>query len=271
MSEPFQSDLYGQTVVRVSRPYDTQLKPLGDLALAKLNAQHGEYIIDIGCGAAQTCLQIGEAVGLSGSVLGIDISPVLVDFAAERTSSMPQIQIVRGDAGTFAFEPHTYDALYSRFGVMAFKDPVSTFSNLHSALKPGGRLAFVCWRSFGENELDNLPFHAAMDYLPYDDVQNVERAAPFSFSDPGIAKAVLCESGFGGIKFSAHNVRVSAGDLDSTLELCLSAGALGGIIRKSAELREDVVEPVRKALATKGCAQGVFMNAAVWTVTANAQ
>lgn len=79
LSTDFPDDLYGRTVVGVTRQYDAQLKPLGDLALSKLAAQEGEYIIDVGCGAGQTCLQIAETVGHSGLVLGIDISPIIAN------------------------------------------------------------------------------------------------------------------------------------------------------------------------------------------------
>ena len=39
----------------------------------------------------------------------------------------------------------------SRFGVMFFEDPVAAFENIRRAAKPGGRMAFVCWRTEAEN------------------------------------------------------------------------------------------------------------------------
>src|SRR6266566_4487716 len=44
---------------------------------------------------------------------------------------------------------------------MAFQDPVAAFSNFRRMMKPSGRLAFVCWRTLEENELDLLPLRAA--------------------------------------------------------------------------------------------------------------
>ena len=37
------------------------------------------------------------------------------------------------------------DAVISRFGLMFFEDPDAAFANLARALRPGGRLVFVCW------------------------------------------------------------------------------------------------------------------------------
>lgn len=269
MSKMIENDVYGQAVISVSAAYDCQLKPLGDLALATLAARSGEHIVDIGCGAAQTCLQLAETVGTEGAVLGLDLSPALVEFAAKRASGLPQIEVINADVGAFAFAPHTYDGLFSRFGVMSFADPVASFSNLRSGLKPKGRLAFVCWRAFGENELDHLPFNAALSHLPSDDTRHIEQAYPFSFADIDHVKTVLRESGFEDIEGTPHDLGVSAGDLESTLNLCLGVGALGAILRRKPELRDVVIEPVRKALEERNSAQGLFMNAAVWVVTAN--
>jgi len=263
-------DVYGQTQAKVLRETDLQLTPLGDLALAALAAKQGEQILDIGCGAAYTCLQLAEQVGPLGKVLGVEQTSVLAELATARTRHIPQIQIAHSDAQTYAFEQGAYDALYSRFGVMAFSDPVSTFSHFKSALRPDGRLAFVCWRSFQENELDFLPFNAAHAYLPDHLVQDAPSSTPFSFSQRDTVETVLARAGFKDVALAAHTLAVSAGDVERTLELCLSVGALGRIIRKAPELRNQVAAPVRNALASKNSQGKVFMNAATWVVTARA-
>ena len=265
-----ESDLYGRKVVAVTRAYDAQLKPLGDLALGQLDAQSRERIIDIGCGAGQTCLQLADSVGGAGFVLGVDRSPMLVDYATTRTYDLPQIEMVEADASTYAFEPRRYDALFSRFGVMAFPDPVAAFLNFWRALKPDGRLAFVCWRHFDENELDYLPFNAAATHLPPEHVDTVRAAYPFSFAEADNIKSILSAAGFDSITCNAHDMPVCAGNFDETLELCLTAGALGQRVRVNPALRAQVIDPVREALAKKDSSDGLYMNAAVWVVTAKA-
>jgi hypothetical protein len=49
----------------------------------------------------------------------------------------------------------------SRFGVMALPDHAAAFLNFHRMLKTAGRIAFVCWRSLSETELDLLSLRAA--------------------------------------------------------------------------------------------------------------
>ena len=61
---------------------------------------------------------------------------------------------------------------------------------------------------------------------------------------------------------------VSCGDLDDTIEVLLSVGALGQIVRSENSLRETVEPKLRSALKSRFNPQHVELNAAVWIVTA---
>jgi hypothetical protein len=52
----------------------------------------------------------------------------------------------------------------SSFGVM-FDDPAAAFANLRKALRRGGRLAFVCWRTREENPIFTIGFAEAAAVL----------------------------------------------------------------------------------------------------------
>jgi SAM-dependent methyltransferase len=94
---------------------------------------------------------LGERVGPSGQVLGIDVSAPMLARAAERLPPGAPVKFVRADATTYKFESTAFDLLFSRFGVMFFAEPARAFANLRTALKPGGRLAFACWRSLASS------------------------------------------------------------------------------------------------------------------------
>jgi len=265
------SDLAGQTRVKVSHALDRQLAPLGLRALSCLRPKNGDRVIDIGCGAGQTCIQMAKAVGSSGSVLGVDISPAMVAAAKRRVEALPSVQILQGDAQTIPFVSNAFDALYSRFGVMFFRDPIAAFTNLRRALKADGRMAFVCWRRLEDNDLDTIPLRAARPVLPTGLTSNLDQADPFSFADPTQVKRMLTDTGFQNIQITPHDEAVGSGDLKSMLELALNVGPLGKIIRENQELRERVSGPVQTALESCEGPDGILLTAAVWIVTADAQ
>ena len=76
----------------------------------------------------------------------LDISRPLLDLARRRAAEFgaANVSFAEADVQTYAFAPATFEAVFSRFGVMFFADPATAFANVRWTLKSGGRLAFVC-------------------------------------------------------------------------------------------------------------------------------
>ena len=176
--------LAAEAWVQVREQLDRQLSPLGLAAIRALSLSPGAVVLDVGCGTGQTLLQLAECVGLEGRVIGVDIAPLVVKVAREQTRSWANVEVLEGDVLTLDLHDGSLDAVFSRFGVMAFPDPVAAFSNLRRMLKPSGQLSFVGWRSLAENELDALPLREA-------GLDSVADLTPFSFEDPSYIQQVL--------------------------------------------------------------------------------
>ena len=254
-------DLAARAWVAVREPLDLQLAPLGLRAMEALSPKPGETIVDIGCGAGQTVLQLAERVGPEGRVVGVDIAPMLLDVARGRAAGLTQVALVGANAQTLAMPDGCVDGVFSRFGVMAFADPVAAFANVYRWLKPSGRLAFVCWRSLAENELDLLPLRAA-------GLEAMADPTPFRFEDPDVTRATLEAAGFKRIDIRPHDEPVSSGDLEAMLAVLMRVGPLGRILRENPRLRAAAEPRVRAALAVVGDPSRVALNAATWIVSA---
>ncbi len=150
----------------VREPLERQLAPLGRRALAALAPSPGESVLDIGCGGGETALDLARSVAPDGTVVGVDLSAAVLVFARRAAKGCERVRFVQADAQVFLFEPASFDAAFSRFGVMFFADPTAAFINIRRSLRPNGRLAFVCWRALEENPLDLLPLRAASPHLP---------------------------------------------------------------------------------------------------------
>ena len=115
--------------------------------MARLPLAPGASVLDIGCGCGQTLARARrELVGPTGRVVGVDMSAPMLARARERVAARPEIALVRPTRRLSAFPRGGFDAVYSRFGVMFFEDVRAAFANLRAALRPDGRLAFVCWQ-----------------------------------------------------------------------------------------------------------------------------
>jgi SAM-dependent methyltransferase len=257
------ADLAAAAWAEVREPLDLQLSPLGLRAMEALSPRAGETVVDIGCGAGQTVLQLAERVGPRGRVIGVDIAPRLLDVARERASGLDHVSFIECDAARLDLPAGSIDAVFSRFGVMAFSDAVAAFSAFNRMLKRSGRLAFVCWRSLEENELDRLPLQAA-------GLEHLADATPFSFADPDHVRATLEAAGFTDIGIAAHDQDVTSGGLEAMMTVLLRVGPLGRILRENPDLRTAAQPRVREALAARGDPARVTLRAATWIVSARA-
>ena len=262
----------GQTWARFQEQLDRQIEPLGLEAMRALDPAPGERILDVGCGCGQTSLELATRVTATGAVFGADISLPMLEVARARpvpngaaTPDFRQVDAQSGELGEGAF-----DAVFSRFGVMFFSDPVAAFSNLRKALKPDGRMAFVCWRPFQENLWMRAPMEAAQPFLPPSPPMDPTAPGPFAFADADRVRKVLADAGFSDVTLHAFNASIGGSSLDQTVDLAFRVGPLGAILREQPELAPTVAGAVRSALAPYETPSGVLMPAAVWIVQARA-
>jgi len=263
----------GQAWVAQQVRLDRQLAPLSAAAIDKLGLEVGGRVIDIGCGCGGSTLQLAERVGPRGEALGLDISEAMLDLARRRAGDAraTQARFLQADVQTHAFEAGAYDAALSRFGVMFFADPVTAFANVRRALKPGGRIAFVCWRAPAENPIMTLPMDAAAPFLPEAATgpkvgPNVR--GPFAFADRTRAETILADAGFTDIAAIPHDEMLTAGDLEDAVETALGIGPLASMLREHPQLRDKVGPAVRAALAHHDSPRGVYLASATWIFTA---
>jgi SAM-dependent methyltransferase len=239
------------------------MSQLGMAAIDALALAVGQTVLDIGCGAGQTILQLIDRVGPTGRVIGVDLAPRVLAVARARTGHLPQVTLREEDAASLALPDQSVDAIFSRFGTMSFADPIMAFANMHRMLRRGGRIGFVCWRSLNENELDFFPLEAAGLTAAID-------ATPFSFEDAETVDRILRSTGFSAIEIRAFDALVSSGDAEAMVKVVTRVGVLGKILREAPALLSDAERRVRAALSMRERDGKVSLGAATWIVTASA-
>jgi SAM-dependent methyltransferase len=243
---------------------------IGEVGLAAAAPQHGEHVIDIGCGTGDTTAALARAVGLSGHVLGVDISETLI--TAARTHRLDNATFVVGDAATHPFQASHYDLVFSRFGVMFFADPVAAFRNIRRALKPAGRLVFIAWRTPQENPWGTTPVRAAQPFLPAQPRPGPEDPGQFAFGDRARVERILGEAGFKALRFEPIDRQIWMGN--TVAEVVAGAGKFGPLARAFAGAEPAAIEKAKQAiadvLAPHQGPEGVRLPGACWLVRASA-
>jgi len=260
----------GETWARFQDRLDRQLAPLGLAAIDALAPAAGERVVDIGCGCGHSTMQLAARVGPAGAVVGVDISRPMLGIAESRPApaGAARALFLERDAQTDDLGAGAFDAAYSRFGVMFFSDPAAAFANIRKALKPGGRLAFVCWRPLQDNPWMRAPLDAAQHLLPPPQPFDPAAPGPFAFADPDRVRTILADAGFAGATVEPFDARIGGSGLEETVQLSMKVGPLGAAVRENPRLAGPIAEAVRAALESYVTPRGVSAPSAVWIARA---
>ena len=169
----------------------------------------GGAVLDVGCGCGTTTVALAAAGGAGGTVLGVDLSAAMLARAEERAaaSGASQVRFRRADAQSADLGAGSFDLVFSRFGVMFFADPIAGFANLRRALRPDGRMVFVCWQTPSANPWMAVLNRAAARMFGLDGPPH-DAPGPFSLADPERIAAVLDAGGFRTVEIAAHEERL---------------------------------------------------------------
>jgi SAM-dependent methyltransferase len=211
---------------------DRQIAPFGRQAMDRADIKPGERILDVGCGCGETTFELADRIGASGFVTGVDISGLLIETGRKRAQELAgaNVRFEEGDAQTFLFPSKDFDLVFSRFGIMFFDDPESAFQNLAKALRPGGRLSFVCWPAPGENQFMTIPIAAASRHVTLPAPSEPDAPGPFAFADPERVRRILSRAGFVEVETDRVIEKVGGGTRDETARMLLELGPLSSIL-----------------------------------------
>ncbi|SEI61661.1 class I SAM-dependent methyltransferase [Achromobacter sp. NFACC18-2] len=255
---------------------DAMVAVFGQAALEAAAPATGERALDIGCGAGASSLALAARVGAGGQVLGVDISEPLIGHARSLAHQETRVLFQVADASRAELPEGAFDILFSRFGVMFFDDPIAAFTHMRRALRPGGRVAFVCWRAAAENDWVRLPMGALKGIVPPNSLPDSEAPGPFSFGDPARVAQILSSAGFTDIAIVPFDAAVPFGEggtrdaaVDDAVKMTLEVGPLSSALADQPDdIRARASAAVRAAFAELAGERSVTISGAAWIVTA---
>jgi len=252
--------------------WEAIMRPFGEAMQEAAALRPGERVLDVGCGHGTSTVEAAMRVAPGGTVLGVDISPEMLGPARQRIAGTDNVDLLVADAQVHPFPPGSFDAVISRFGTMFFGDPRAAFANLHAALRPGGRLVFVCWQDPRRIEWIAVSLGAVIPLLGRPpDLGEPGVPGAFALADGDRLRGLLTDAGFGTVDL-AEVVRPQriGPDVDDAAGFILALPESRQMFADApAETPATAAAALRAAFQPFLGPRGVVMDGTAWLVTAH--
>lgn len=246
----------------------------------------GERVLDVGCGCGDTTIMAAHAAAGTlrdgtgtqsprreeadclGSAVGLDLSAPMLAVAQRLAAQAGAANagFVQGDAQMCPLRRNTFDLIISNFGIMFFGDPLAAFARLAAAVRPHGRLTFLCWQDDAVNEVFAIPVHAFGAYaeLPGSSANKL-------FVDPWQITALLSETGWEDVEITSVDELAWLGsDVNDVMRYVRGMPMIRNLTASLDDpaLSERVLAGVATQYAERQRADGIWVRAAAWLVVA---
>jgi len=213
--------------------------------IAAAQVQSGSKVLDVSTGTGEAAAAALPAIGPSGTLVGVDISPEMVRSAVKRISDTRFLPVA-ADGQQLPFRNGCFDAVVCQLGLQFFPDPARGLSEFRRVLSPGGK-ACVCvistpdrapmWGFLAEAIARRLP--EKRDIL----------MASFTLADPKRVENLFRTAGFVNVGVTR---KVSGGSIGSLQEYWgpISAG-VGSIPQLYLRLKEGERRSVRDEVSAR--------------------
>jgi len=143
------------------------LRPSTERVLRAAGIGSGMKVLDVGCGVGDVSFLVGELVGSSGSVVGVDTDAAALAVAEQRRREkrLDNVAFVQGDLRSAPLGGE-FDAAVGRLVLMYQADPTEALRAVAERLRSGGVVAFqelaaaaLPWQPFDWSKEQEISSH----------------------------------------------------------------------------------------------------------------
>lgn len=237
--------------------FERAAQRVNDRLVALAEIAPGDRVLDLATGSGEPALTAARAVGPSGHVVAVDQSKGMLALARERIAAagLTNVELVEADAEALSWEPKSFDAVLSRWGLMFMPDLDGVVHKIHHALKPDGCFATAVWAT-----ADKVP----LIKLARDEIARITGQAPppnapdpTRLADTSILDRALVAAGFWDISIERMTVTFEFASAEAFADFRSDIGGTRAAmlvqnpdVRR--QLREAIVAAARKFAAASG-------------------
>ena len=229
--------------------YDAAFAPVTRLFIPALlraaRIESGHHVLDVATGTGAAAEAAAAIVGPSGSVIGGDISPSMLDVA-RRNLKGTGIALELLDGQALRYGDGRFDAVICQLGLMFFDDQALGLSEFRRVLRPGGWAAASVTPAPERSLFGRVG--AVIGRLVPDKAALLGRF--FSIPDAACFGGLLARAGFREIQVQSESREIAFASFDDYFKGIEEGAGLSGqeYVRLPREQQQAVREEVRRTL-----------------------
>jgi ubiquinone/menaquinone biosynthesis C-methylase UbiE len=235
------------------------MAPVTDQLIKMAGITSGQTVLDVATGTGQPALTISKVVGPNGKVIGVDLSPEMIEVAKEEAASQGLTTVIDfqavKDENLSIFSDNTFDSVVCRNGLMFMPDPVMALKAFLRVLKPGGKASVTVWGSPDKSPIMGVLMDTLSKQVP-DMKQPPLRGmpgGPFSIPSIDMLRDYFLKAGFS--NFNADKNEVTVAQTDTTEQFWQGMTEVTGFLvillsklpdEKKLAIKNDFIESLNK-------------------------
>src|SRR5919108_1545031 len=240
------------------------IAPVSDQLIRSTGITSGQTVLDVATGAGQPALTIAKVVGPNGKVIGVDLSPEMLEVAKEEAAyqglTNVVFQVVK-DESLSMFSDNTFDSVVCRNGLMFMPDPVKALKAFLRVLKPKGKASVTVWGSPDKSPVMRVVMNTISRHVP--DLKLPSTAAPgtpggaFSIPTVDMLHDYFLKAGFS--DFNAEKNEVTVAQTDTAEQFWQGMTEVNGFLvillsklpeEKKQAIKSDAIESLSKIFSS---------------------
>lgn len=193
-------EVYSRTAESYAKYGASIFESMASPLLKGVNPKPGQKVLDVACGIGIPSLNAAEKVAPSGSVIGIDLAPGMIEIARSRAgeTGLKNVEFREADAENLPFEDGSFDVVLCHLGLIHFTDRMKALKEMGRVLRPDGDLAISVWSTPDRTRVIGIVSKCVATLWP----AAVVPGAPtwFDFGPEGALEKILVDTGFKNIK-----------------------------------------------------------------------
>lgn len=217
--------------------------PWAQELLAAAPPRPADRVLDVACGTGAVTRLVLERLGEDGRVVGLDVSPGMLDMA-RTTVADPRATWLEGSAAVLPLPAASFDVVLCQQGLQYFPDRPTALREMARVLIPGGRLGLSVFCA--------SPAYVAMSgavarHLGEEAAASVR--GPIALADSDLIRADVAAGGFRDVEIR-RVVRTSRFEVpDGFVEYMLTSRLAGAVVALDEVERAEFLADIARALA----------------------